>query len=140
MTNYPAKLLDADENPIYQKSYNEGTASIPSVPVRAIDGPSPPTPLNISFASTSNQTLVAAPGVGNRIRVTTLFLSSLVGNFVVSVKSGSTTIATIAGISGLINWVQPLCLTANEALVLQSDTANQIYGHVSYWVESISAL
>ena len=137
MTNFSDKILNADEDPIYHKSYNMGTVGDPGVPVRAIDGPTAPTPVNISFASTDAQTIVAAPGLATRLRICSLHLSAAV-NVVVQLKSGSTVIGTIYGQSAAKDWIQPLCLGTNEAFVLQATTADQIYWQVCYWAESIA--
>jgi hypothetical protein len=140
MTNSPIKILDADEDPGWQKSYNTGLSeATASVPIRAIDGPVAPTPVAISFASTDAQTIIAAPGVGNRIRICSLFFSSAV-NVTVALMSGAATKGTVYGQSFSKDWIQPFTISANEAFVMQATTANQIYGQVCYWVESIDNL
>jgi len=139
MTNYPVKILDADEDPVFQKAYNEGTVDIPAVPIRAIDGPTAPTPVNISFASASPQTLIIAPGVGYRIRITKFVLSSA-ANVLVYLKSADTVIGTFFGEAISEDYVYPLTLNANTAFVLLIGSADQVYGQVCYWVESTNAI
>ena len=140
MTNFPAKILDADEEPVYQKSYNAGTIGDPAVPIRSIDGPVAPTPVNIDFASADAQTIIAAPGVGNRIRICSLFFSANVVNVTVVLNPGASPIGTVYGGTFNKDWIYPLKLEANEAFVMQATTADQIYGQVCYWIESIDNL
>jgi hypothetical protein len=140
MTNNPLELLDENELSVYQKAYNSGlNAANALVKITAIDGPVAPTPVAINIESVDAQTIIAAPGVGNRIRVCSLFYSS-VGNVTVALKSGSTTIGTVYGAAFAKDWIHPLKLEANEAFVMQAATADQIYGQVCYWVESIDNL
>jgi hypothetical protein len=82
------------------------------------------------------QTIIAAPGVGNRIRICSLFFSSTT-NVMVSLKTGSDTIGIVYGEAFAKDWIHPLKLEANEAFVMQVSTADQIYGQVCYWIESI---
>jgi len=140
MTNSPIEILDENELSRYLKVYNAGLVEATAhVPIHAIDGPSAPTPVAINFASAAAQTIIAAPGVGNRIRICSLFFSAAV-NVTVALKSGSTTIGTVYGASFAKDWIQPLKLEANEAFVMQATTADQIYGQVCYWIESIDNL
>ena len=97
---------------------------------------SAPTPVSISFASADPQTIIAAPSAGNRIRITSLFLSAAV-NMTVVMKSASTTIGTIYGLSFAKDWVQPLTLGTAEAFILDAVGADQIYGQVCYYVEAV---
>ena len=127
--NYAVKYLVA--------AAGDGSLSQPWHPVHAIDGPVPPTPLPISIASTAPQTLIAAPGAGYRIRVTFLKLFSLVGDFLVTLKSGSNLIGYAGGRADVADYIQPLKLNNNEAFVLQSNTSDQIYGQVCYYIEEL---
>jgi hypothetical protein len=127
--NYDVKYLIA--------AAGDGSSTHPWHPVHAIDGPVAPTPLPISIASTTPQTLIAAPGAGYRIRVTYLKLFSLVGDFLVTLKSGSNLIGYAGGQADVADYIQPLKLNTNEALVLQSNTSDQIYGQVCYYIEEL---
>lgn len=127
--NYQIRYVDA--------AVGDGSLARPWRAIHAIDGPVAPTPIGISFASTSAQTIIAAPGAGYRIRVTFLKLFSLVGNFLVSIKSGSNIIGYAGGAADVADYTQPLRLNENEALVLQSNTSDQIYGQVCYYVEEV---
>lgn len=141
MTNSPIEILDENELSRYLKNYNSGLSEATAhVPVHAIDGPVAPTPVNIDFASADAQTIIAAPGVGNRIRICSLFFSANVVNVTVVLNSGASPIGTVYGGTFNKDWVQPMKLEANEAFVMQATTADQIYGQVCYWIESIDNL
>lgn len=140
MTNNPVEILDENELSVYLKNYNSGLSeSTAHVPIHAIDGPVAPTPVAISITSSDAQTIITAPGVGNRIRICSLFFSAAT-NVTVALKSGSTTIGTAYGMAFAKDWIHPLKLEANEAFVMQATTADQIYGQVCYWIESIDNL
>ena len=142
MTNSPIEILDENELSRYLKNYNSGLSeSTAHVPIHAIDGPIASTPLAISIESTDAQTIIAAPGVASRIRITFLKLFCLTGNnFTITMKSGSTTIGYCGGMSDVVNYIHPLCLAPNEAFVLQSDISDVIEGQVCYWTETIDNL
>ncbi len=95
------------------------------------------THVNIDFSSSAAQTIIAAPGSGKRIRVTALTLTALV-NVELAVKSGSTTIMTLQFIALDLARPIPINLGTNEALVLDSVTADRITGGVSYYVEDVT--
>jgi cytolysin (calcineurin-like family phosphatase) len=91
----------------------------------------------IDFSSSAAQTIIAAPGAGNRIRIVELDLTALT-NVEVAVKSASTTIRTFQ--FATLAWAppMPLNLGTNEALALDSVTADRITGGVSYYVEDVT--
>lgn len=127
--NYAVKYVDA--------AAGDGSLARPWRAIHAIDGPVAPTPLAISINSTAAQTIVVSPGAGYRIRVTFLKLFSLAGDFLVTIKSGSSLIGYAGGRADVADYIQPLRLNGNEALVLQSNTSDQIYGQVCYYVEEV---
>ena len=95
---------------------------------------------NIDFSSASAQTIIAAPGAGNRIRLTRLSLSS--GgtpqvNVEVALKSGSTTIETVKGSAMVFDYSEHRNLGNNEAFVVQCTTADRVIGGVDYYVEAV---
>ncbi len=143
--NLPIKT-DDDGNLIIQlegATVNIGDVDVASIAAGtnligkvAIDGPTAPTPVAISFASGDAQTIIAAPAVGYRIRITSLFLSA--GTDVnVAMKSATTTIGTIYGMAFAKDWIQPLKLGTAEAFVLDATSADQIYGQVCYYTEAV---
>lgn len=94
----------------------------------------------IDFSSASAQTIIAAPGTGNRIRLTRLSLSS--GgtpqvNVEVALKSGSTTIETVKGSAMVFDYPEHRNLGTNEAFVVQCTTADRVIGGVDYYVEAV---
>jgi hypothetical protein len=127
--NYVIRYIEA--------AAGDGSLALPWRPIHAIDGPVAPTPLAISFASSSPQTIIAAPGAGYRIRITFLKLFSLVENFIITIKSGSSAIGYAGGQADVADYIQPLRLNENEAFVLQAVTADQIYGQVCYFIEAV---
>lgn len=140
MTNSPIEILDENELSRYLKNYNSGLSeSTAHVPIHAIDGPVAPTPLNIDFSSAEPQEIIVAPGVGNRIRVCSLFFSTNT-NVVVTLNSGTSLIGTIYGCTFSKDWIHPLKLEANDAFIMQANTGDRIYGQVCYWTESIDNL
>ena len=94
-----------------------------------------PTNVNIDFSSASEQTIIAAPAAGYRIRIYAIELSALV-NIEVAVKDGSTTIRTYRGLS-ISGPAAPISLTAATALKIQATTADRITGGVSYAVVAV---
>ncbi len=95
---------------------------------------------NIDFTSASAQTIIAAPGAGNRIRLTRLSLSS--GgtpqvNVEIALKSGSTAIETVKGAAMVLDFPEHRNLDTNEAFVLQCTTADRVIGGVDYYVEAV---
>jgi hypothetical protein len=137
-----SKIPTRDGN--YELRYLAGAAgngsfARPWFPVHAIAGPVAPTPLPISIASTASQTIIAAPGAGYRIRVTFLKLFSLVGDFLITVKSGANLIGYAGGRADVADYIQPMRFNENEALILQSNTADQIHGQVCYYIEEVPA-
>ena len=91
----------------------------------------------IDFSSAAAQTIIAAPGAGKRIRLTTLVLTSLV-NVEVAIKSGSTTIMTLQFSAVELSPRIPLNLGTDAALVLDAVSAARITGGVSYYVEDVA--
>jgi len=92
--------------------------------------------INIDFASVSEQTIIAAPEAGYRIRLVSLELSSA-NNVEVAVKSGSTTIRTFRGTSIALSPAIPLNLGTAAAFKLQATTADRISGGCSYYIEEV---
>lgn len=127
--NYTVKYIEA--------AAGDGSLALPWRPIHAIDGPVAPTPLAISIASTSPQSIISAPGAGYRLRVTYLKLFSLIGDFLITLKSGSSLIGYAGGRADVADYIQPLRLGENEAFVLQSNTSDQIYGQVCYYIEML---
>ena len=95
---------------------------------------------NINFSDASAQTIIAAPGSGNRIRLTRLSLSSGSDpqvNVEIALKSGSTTIETVKGAAMVFDYPEHRNLGINEAFVVQATTADRIIGGVDYYVEAV---
>lgn len=95
---------------------------------------------NIDFSSASAQTIIAAPGAGNRIRLTRLSLSSGSNpqvNVEIALKSGATTIETVRGDAMVFDYPEHRNLGTNEAFVVQATTADRIIGGVDYYVEAV---
>jgi hypothetical protein len=90
----------------------------------------------LDFSSTSDQTIIAAPGTGYRIRLACLDLTAL-SNVEVAVKSGTTTIRTYQAQVVEKQWYPALNLGEAEALVLTATTATRITGGVSYYIEAV---
>ena len=61
-------------------------------------------------------------------------------DIIITLNSGASPIGTVYGGTFNKDWIYPLKLEANEAFVMQATTADQIYGQVCYWVESIDNL
>lgn len=97
-------------------------------------------PVAIEFSSTSDQTIIAAPGVGKRIRLTRLSLMSGSDpqvNVEIALKSDATTIETVKGAAMVFDYPEHRNLGTNEAFVVQATTANRIIGGVDYYVEAV---
>lgn len=95
---------------------------------------------NIDFSSASAQTIIAAPGSGNRIRLTRLSLSSGSNsqvNVEVALKTGSTTIETVKGSAMVFDYPEHRNLGTNEAFVVQCTSADRVIGGVDYYVEAV---
>lgn len=95
---------------------------------------------NINFSTASDQTIIAAPGSGNRIRLTRLSLSSGSDpqvNVEVALKTGSTTIETVKGAAMVFDYPEHRNLGPNEAFVVQCTTADRVIGGVDYYVEAV---
>lgn len=95
---------------------------------------------NIDFSSASAQTIIAAPGAGNRIRLTRLSLSS--GgtpqvNVEIEMRSGASPIETVKGSAMAFDYPEHRNLGTNEAFVLQATTADRIIGGVDYYIEAV---
>ncbi len=94
----------------------------------------------IDFSSASDQTIIAAPGDGNRIRLTRLSLTSGSDpqvNVEVVLKTGSTTIETVKGAAMVFDYPEHRNLGINEAFVVQATTADRVIGGVDYYVEAV---
>jgi hypothetical protein len=94
----------------------------------------------IDFSSASDKTIIAAPGSGNRIRLTRLSLSSGSDpqvNVEVALKTGSTTIETVKGAAMVFDYPEHRNLGTNEAFVVQATTADRVIGGVDYYVEAV---
>ena len=95
---------------------------------------------NINFSTASDQTIIAAPGSGNRIRLTRLSLSSGSDpqvNVEVALKTGSTTIETVKGAAMVFDYPEHRNLGINEAFVVQATTADRVIGGVDYYIEAV---
>ena len=95
---------------------------------------------NIDFSSASAQTIIAAPGSGNRIRLTRLSLvsgSNPQVNVEIALKSGTTTIETVRGDAMVFDYPEHRNLDTNEAFVVQATTADRVIGGVDYYVEAV---
>jgi len=95
---------------------------------------------NINFSSASAQTIIAAPGSGNRIRLTRLSLSSGSNpqvNVEIALKSGATTIETVRGDAMVFDYPEHRNLGTNEAFVVQCTTADRVIGGVDYYIEAV---
>ena len=95
---------------------------------------------NIDFSSASAQTIIAAPGAGNRIRLTRLSLSSGSNpqvNVEIALKSGATTIETVRGDAMVFDYPEHRNLDTNEAFVVQATAADRIIGGVDYYIEAV---
>jgi len=94
----------------------------------------------IDFSNASAQTIIAAPGAGNRIRLTRLSLSSGSNpqvNVEIALKSGATTIETVRGDAMVFDYPEHRNLGTNEAFVVQATTADRVIGGVDYYVEAV---
>ena len=97
-------------------------------------------PVAIEFSSTSDQTIIAAPGVGKRIRLTRLSMlsgSNPQVNVEVALKTGSTTIETVKGAAMVFDYPEHRNLGTNEAFVVQCTTADRVIGGVDYYIEVV---
>ena len=94
----------------------------------------------IDFSSASDKTIIAAPGSGNRIRLTRLSLSSGSNpqvNVEIALKSGTTTIETVRGDAMVFDYPEHRNLGINEAFVVQATTSDRVIGGVDYYVEAV---
>ena len=94
----------------------------------------------IEFSDASAQTIIDAPGAGNRIRLTRLSLSSGSNpqvNVEIALKSGATTIETVRGDAMVFDYPEHRNLDTNEAFVVQCTTADRVIGGVDYYVEAV---
>jgi len=94
----------------------------------------------IDFSSASAQTIIAAPGAGNRIRLTRLSLTSGSTpqvNVEVALKSAATTIETVKGDAMVFDYPEHRNLSTNEAFVVQCTTADRVIGGVDYYIEAV---
>ena len=97
-------------------------------------------PVAIEFSSTSDQTIIAAPGPGNRIRLTRLSLTSGSNppvNVEIALKSGANTIETVRGDAMVFDYPEHRNLGTNEAFVVQCTTADRVIGGVDYYIEAV---
>ena len=94
----------------------------------------------IDISSASAQTLIAAPGAGNRIRLTRLSLMSGSNpqvNVEIALKSGVTTIETVRGVAMVFDYPEHRNLGTNEAFVVQCTSADRVIGGADYYVEAV---
>ena len=94
---------------------------------------------NIDFSTVDAQTIIAAPGASNRIRICHLLImttASTANNSEVLIKSGSTTIKTVVGPVAL-DFSEHCNLGTNEALVLKAEAADRVVGGVDYYIEAV---
>ena len=95
---------------------------------------------NIDFSSASAQTIIAAPGAGNRIRLTRLSLvsgSNPQVNVEIALKSGVTTIETVKGAAMVFDYPEHRNLGTDEAFVVQCTSADRVIGGVDYYIEAV---
>ena len=95
---------------------------------------------NIDFSTVDAQTIIAAPGASNRIRICHLLImatASTADNSEVLIKSGSTTIKTVVGPVVALDFSEHCNLGTNEALVLKAEAADRVVGGVDYYVEAV---
>ena len=95
---------------------------------------------NIDFSTASDQTIIAAPVAGNRIRLTRLSLSSGSDpqvNVEIALKSGATTIETVRGDAMVFDYPEHRNLGSDEAFVVQCPTADRVIGGVDYYIEAV---
>ena len=95
---------------------------------------------NINFSDASAQTIIAAPGANNRIRLTRLSLSS--GgtpqvNVEIEMRSGASPIETVKGDAMVFDYPEHRNLGTNEAFVVQCTTADRVIGGVDYYIEAV---
>ena len=94
----------------------------------------------IDFSSASAQTIIAAPGAGNRIRLTRLSLSSGSTpqvNVEIEMRSGASPIETVKGDAMVFDYPEHRNLGTNEAFVVQCTTADRVIGGVDYYIEAV---
>jgi hypothetical protein len=94
----------------------------------------------IDFSSASAQTIIAAPGAGNRIRLTRLSLSSGSTpqvNVEIEMRSGASPIETVKGDAMAFDYTEHRNLGTNEAFVVQATTADRVIGGVDYYIEAV---
>ena len=94
----------------------------------------------IDFSSASAQTIIAAPGAGNRIRLTRLSLSSGSTpqvNVEIEMRSGASPIETVKGSVMTFDYPAHRNLGTNEAFVVQCTTADRVIGGVDYYIEAV---
>jgi len=95
---------------------------------------------NIDFSNAAAQTIIPAPGAGNRIRLTRLSLmsgSTSPVNVEIAMLSGATLIETMKGAAMVFDYVEHRNLGTNEAFILDVTTADRIVGGVDYYVEAV---
>ena len=95
---------------------------------------------NIDFSTVDAQTIIAAPGASNRIRICHLLImttASTADNSEVLIKSGSTTIKTVVGPVVALDFSEHCNLGTNEALVLKAEAADRVVGGVDYYIEAV---
>ena len=95
---------------------------------------------NINFSTVDAQTIIAAPGASNRIRICHLLImttASTADNSEVLIKSGSTTIKTVVGPVVALDFSEHCNLGTNEALVLKAEAADRVVGGVDYYIEAV---
>ena len=95
---------------------------------------------NINFSDASAQTIIAAPGANNRIRLTRLSLSS--GgtpqvNVEIEMRSGASPIETVKGDAMVFDYPEHRNLGTDEAFVVQCTTADRVIGGVDYYIEAV---
>ncbi len=97
-----------------------------------------PTQRPINFASTEYQTIIPAPPVGKRLRITSMFLSVELGqNIEIEMFSNYTSIGIFSGNAYSDDWSPALVLGENEAFVMKASMAYEVFGQVCYYEEGI---
>ncbi len=137
LSNNPVRLQSGDGIPITQTNK--------ALDVNVVGGTAEmaqkvQTHVNISFATTTAQTIIAAPGSGKRIWLTRLSLMSDSDpqvNVKITLKSGTTAIETIRGATMVFDYPEHRNLGDNEAFVIQCATADPVIGGLDYYVEVI---
>lgn len=141
MSNNPVRLQSGDGIPITQTNKALDVNVVGGITATTAEmAQKVQTHVNIVFATTTAQTIIAAPGSGKRIWLTRLSLTSDSNpqvNVKITLKSGTTAIETIRGATMVFDYPEHRNLGDNEAFVIQCATADPVIGGLDYYVEVI---